>query len=129
VIVADASAIAEALLRRPLAPAVERLLADEEMRVPEHFRVEVTSVLRRFNLRRELTDEGAARALRVLGRLRAPAYPTSLLQDEIWALRHRLTAYDAAYLALARRLDTRLITLDAGLAAVASEDGRLADLS
>jgi len=39
-----------------------------------------------------------------------------------------LTAYDAAYLALARRLDIGLVTLDAGLAAAAAADGRLAQL-
>jgi len=129
VIVADASAIAEVLLRRPLAPAVQQSLAEEDVRVPGHFRVEVLSVLRRFNLRGDMTDEAAVRALRVLRRLRAPAYPTSLLQDEIWALRHRLTTYDAAYLALAQRLDAPLVTLDAGLAVVARELGHLAELS
>jgi predicted nucleic acid-binding protein len=39
---------------------------------------------------------------------------TNLL-DAIWSLRHNLTAYDAAYLALARLLDAELITMDNGL--------------
>lgn len=39
------------------------------------------------------------------------------LAAEIWDLRDALTAYDAAHLALARRLDVGLVTLDGGLAA------------
>jgi predicted nucleic acid-binding protein len=129
VIVVDASAIAEVLLRRPFAPAIEAVIADSDLRVPEHFRIEAISVLRRLGLRGELSDKAAARALRVLSHLRAPAYPTTLLQDRIWALRHRLVAYDAAYLALAQRLDTPLLTLDAGLAQAARDDGRLVALA
>jgi predicted nucleic acid-binding protein len=90
VIVVDASAIAEVLLRRPFAPAIEAVIADSDLRVPEHFRIEAISVLRRLGLRGEISDKAAARALRVLSHLRAPAYPTTLLQDRIWALRHRL---------------------------------------
>jgi predicted nucleic acid-binding protein len=47
-----------------------------------------------------------------------------LLQE----LRHQLTAYDAAYLALARRLDVRLLTIDGGLAAAARAEGRLVEV-
>jgi predicted nucleic acid-binding protein len=47
------------------------------------------------------------------------------LTAEIWELRDTLTAYDAAYLALAGRLDVGLVTLDGGLAAVAAREGRL----
>jgi len=37
----------------------------------------------------------------------------------VWQLRHRLTAYDAIYLALAESLECRLLTRDQGLASVA----------
>ena len=128
-IVVDASATAEVLLRRPLAPAVERVLVGEELHAPEHFRIEVISALRRATLRAELSEAGAARALLALRHLRTAMCPTGLLQDEIWDLRHCLTAYDAAYLALARRVDAPLVTLDAGLAAVARDEGRRLELT
>ena len=36
--------------------------------------------------------------------------------DDIWSLRGQLTAYDASYVALTRRLDATLITRDGRLA-------------
>ena len=43
--------------------------------------------------------------------------------DLIWALRHRLTIQDAAYVVLARTARVPLVTLDAGQAQVARELG------
>jgi predicted nucleic acid-binding protein len=129
VIVADASAIAELLLARPKADAIRVVLAPHpELHVPEHFHVEVLSVLRRYSIRRELSERRSAIALAALEDLRAVRYPVMELADVVWDLRARLTAYDAAYLALARRLDVMLITLDKGLAAAARADGRLLTL-
>ena len=50
------------------------------------------------------------------------------LARDVWALRRALTAYDAAYLALARALDARVLTTDRGLAAAARSDRRLVEL-
>ena len=58
-----------------------------------------------------------------LGDLRAVRYPVIVLAAEVWELRARLTAYDAAYLILAERLGAPLVTLDTGLARVAGEAG------
>lgn len=125
-IVADASAIAELLLARPRAEAIRNALAEHtELHVPEHFHVEVLSVLRRYSIRRELSELRAAEALTGLQELRTLTYPVIELASAIWELRAGLTAYDAAYLALARRLDALLITLDGGLAGAAAADGRL----
>jgi predicted nucleic acid-binding protein len=129
VIVSDASAVAELLLARPRADAVRSALAPHpELHVPEHFHVEVLSVLRRYSIRRELGERRAAIALAALEDLRTVRYPVMEMADIVWDLRAGLTAYDAAYLALARRLDVRLITLDRGLAAAARADGRLVAL-
>lgn len=86
------------------------------------------SALRRLRMHGGLSEHRAQRALRGLARLRAVRYPTLPITDEIWALRERLTSYDAAYLALAARLEAELVTTDGGLAAVAREHGRLAVL-
>jgi predicted nucleic acid-binding protein len=129
VIVADASAVAELLLGRPQADAIRTVLAPHpELHVPEHFHVEVLSVLRRYSIRKELSERRSAVALEALEDLRTVRYPVMAMADTVWDLRAGLTAYDAAYLALARRLDVRLITLDKGLAAAARADGRLVAL-
>ncbi len=128
-IVADASAIAELLLARPAAPEIRAaLLEHPELHVPEHFHVEVLSVLRRYAIRRELSERRAAGALATLSDLRAIRYPVIELAEDVWGLRSQLTAYDAAYLALARRLDVGLITLDEGLAKAAAKERRLVSL-
>lgn len=125
-IVADASAVAEVLLARSQADAVRAALAPHpELHVPEHFHVEVLSVLRRYSIRRELSERRSAVAIAALEDLRAVRYPVIEMAEAVWDLRAGLTTYDAAYLALARRLDVRLITLDKGLAAAARADGRL----
>lgn len=128
-IVADASAVVELLLARPLARAIRAALEPHpELHVPEHFHVEVLSALRRYSIRRELSDRRAGVALDALADLRAIRYPVIDLVDDVWDLRPVLTTYDAAYLALARRLEVQVITIDRGLAAVARTDGRLVAL-
>ena len=125
-IVADASAVAEVLLARSQSGAVRTVLAPHpELHVPEHFHVEVLSVLRRYSIRNELSERRSAVALAALEDLRAVRYPVIEMADVVWDLRTGLTAYDAAYLALARRLGVGLVTLDKGLAAAARADGRL----
>jgi predicted nucleic acid-binding protein len=129
VIVADASAITELLLARPMAAEIRVALSPHpELHVPEHFHVELLSVLRRYAIRGELNQLRAAEALAALADLRAVRYPVIELADAVWALRSELTAYDAAYLALAQRLDIALITLDKALAKVAAKEGRLVPL-
>lgn len=125
-IVADARAIAELLLARPPATAIRRALAPHsELHVPEHFHVELLAILSRYSIRAELSGGRAAEALSALIGLRVLRYPVIELADAVWALRSELTAYDAAYLALAQRLDVGLITLDQGLAEAAAKAGRL----
>jgi predicted nucleic acid-binding protein len=126
VIVVDASAVAEVLLGRPRAGSVGASLAKHtEIHVPEHFHIEVMSALRRRLLHGDMSEVGAARALASLAALRALSYPVRELIAPIWKLRANLSVYDAAYLALAQKLDAGLITLDGALAEAAARDGRL----
>lgn len=78
--------------------------------MPEHFHIEILAALRTMRIRGDQEEHMARIALGRVQRLRAERYPVLDLQPEIWALRHSLTAYDAAYLALARRLDLQLVT-------------------
>jgi predicted nucleic acid-binding protein len=49
--------------------------------------------------------------------LRVTRYPHFALLPRIWQLRHNLSTYDAAYVVLAEKLGSPLITRDARLAA------------
>ncbi len=128
-IVADASAIGDVLLDNCHARSVRSVLAGHSaIHVPEHFHVELVSLLRSHALRGELGDRRRAQALSDLHELRVLRYSVVDLLDAVWELRERLSAYDAAYLALARRLGLSLLTCDRGLAQAARAEGRLAEL-
>ena len=78
----------------------------EPYHVPVIFAAEVTNVLVSLQRRSILSEAGAAAAADVLGRLAPIVHPLDLsvaaLRD--LANRHKLTAYDAVYLALAMEL-------------------------
>lgn len=120
-IVLDASAVVEWLLRRPLADAVEeRLAAASSLHAPHLLAVEVAQVLRRFERQAVLDGGHGASLLSALADLDVRWWPHEPLLPAIWNLRHNLSAYDAAYAALAAALRAPLVTLDARLAASAS---------
>lgn len=123
-LVIDASAALGILLREPGSEAVQGRLAgalDGELLVPEHFWLEVTNVLvRRYG---RAPDDVVA-ALRELDEMQLVTVvldrPATLHGLELMA-RHGLTAYDAAYLALAEVTDAQLLTLDGRLATAAGD--------
>ena len=52
-------------------------------------------------------------------------YPHDVLLERVWELRHNLTAYDAAYVALAEALDATLLTRDRRLATASGHRARV----
>jgi predicted nucleic acid-binding protein len=66
--------------------------------------------------RREMSAETAARALGAFSRVRIALHEADVLEVFRFTVRTRLTAYDAAYLWLARSLAADLVTLDEKLA-------------
>jgi predicted nucleic acid-binding protein len=119
VIVVDASALLEVLLGTEAAPAVEsRLFGGETLHAPHVLDLEVAQVLRRYERAGELTAVRGRQALEDLAGLRLERYPHHLFLSRIWALRSNVTAYDAAYLALAEALDAPLVTRDRRLRGV-----------
>jgi predicted nucleic acid-binding protein len=120
-IVPDASALLEALLRTPSAAVVERWLLDpaESLHVPHLVDVEITQVLRRYTNAGMLDPERGTEALADLADLPLHRHPHDLLLRRVWSLRANFTAYDATYVALAELLDARLLTRDRRLAAAA----------
>jgi predicted nucleic acid-binding protein len=120
-VVADASALAEYLLRAKRAPEVEAVLRNHvnEVAVPALCDVEVSSVLRRALLLRRLSPERAAEALADYRDLPLTRHGHLALLDRVLSLRDNFSAYDATYVALAERLDARLVTGDGALARAA----------
>lgn len=115
----DASAVLEVLLRTDRAEAVmtRALDSNDRVHVPQLLDIEVTHVLRRLVLLRQLTAERGGIALDDLASLVVERHGHEALVHRIWELRESLTAYDAAYVALAEALQAPLITCDAKLAA------------
>ncbi len=91
-------------------------LAAEALAAPAHVYVEVSSVLRRGVLTGRLSAEVGALALRDAVRLPLDVYGFEPFAGRVWELRPSVTAYDAAYVALAEELDAPLWTLDRRLA-------------
>lgn len=80
------------------------------MHAPHLLDVEVAQVLRRYERPREISAKRGAEALEDLADLAIFQYPHVFLLPCIWELRHNLTDYDAAYLALAEALDAPHLT-------------------
>ena len=83
---------------------------------PHLIDLEVTQSLRRYVLRGEAGAHRARTALSDFGDLSLTRYPHDVLLPRIWQLRGNLTAYDAAYVALAEMLSAPVLTRDARLA-------------
>lgn len=73
----------------------------------------------------KLDPERAGLALEHLAQLDLTRYGHDLLLPRIWALRANLTAYDAAYVALAEALDAVLLTCDGRIAAAPGSAARV----
>lgn len=113
-IVVDASLLVEALTDDgPRGDgAYAALAADPHWAAPQHLQVEVTSAIRGRWLARKITDERADQAVATLNRLAVDYAPWPDVADRAWELRHNLTTYDAAYVALAESRACRLVTSD-----------------
>jgi predicted nucleic acid-binding protein len=121
VIVVDASALTDFLLGRAAALAAFATELEhrehEPLHAPELVEPETLNALRRLAIAGSISDQRAGEAVGDLANLRLIRYPHWPLRERVWALRHELTAYDAAYLALAEALpDPVLMTGDTGLA-------------
>lgn len=113
--VVDASAMIEMLLRTPLGDrCAERLLGSgDPLCAPHLLDVEVAQVLRRYARTNILMEDRAQEALRDLADVPLTRYSHEPFLQRMWEMRHSLSAYDAAYAALAEALDASLVTCDA----------------
>jgi predicted nucleic acid-binding protein len=119
VIVVDASVVIEVLLRTPACAIAEaRIFTPRQtLHAPHVIDLEIAQVLRRYALTGQVQPQRCAIALEDWQGFRIQRYAHDLLLGRIWRLRANMTAYDAAYVALAEGLAAPLVTRDARLAA------------
>ncbi len=112
-IVVDASAAVLALLDDGDARS---RLGQDALAAPHLADAEVMSSLRRLVAAGSLEVVVAEQAIRTWASLGIERLAITGVLDRVWELRANLTAYDAAYVALAETLDCTLLTADARLA-------------
>lgn len=115
-IVADASAVLGSLIAGEEGERLVPRIASEELAAPEVVDLEVHHALRRMVLRDELRAEESEAVRAEYLALSIERYTHEPLLDRVWGLRASLSAYDAAYVALAEALDVPLVTTDRRLA-------------
>ena len=126
-IVVDASAVIEVLLGTSVASRLaSRFFRDgETLHAPHLLDVEVLQVMRRYERAGTISAKRGAEALEDLAAFPIMRYPHQPLMARMWELRQNVTAYDAAYLALAEALAAPLVTRDAKLAAAPGHRTRI----
>lgn len=126
-IVLDASAAVEWLLQSSAGQRIESRIysRNESLHAPHLLDVEVSQVLRRLVRDKIVAEDRAGEAIEDLRDLRVARYPHSAMLPRIWQLRHTLSAYDAAYVALAEALDVPLLTCDARIASASGHRAKV----
>lgn len=93
-----------------------RRMVGDSLCAPHLLDIEVASALRSLQLRGELQEQSARQSLRHLATLPIVRLPHGPLIERCWELKHNLSSYDAAYVALAEMYETTLLTSDLRLA-------------
>jgi len=126
-IVLDASAAIEWLLQTIAGRQIERRIysGQESLHAPYLLDLEVAQVLRRLERNGAISPSRADEAVRDFSDLRVSRYPHHILLPRIWELRLNLSAYDAAYVALAELLEAPILTRDARIGSAAGHSARV----
>ncbi len=108
-IVVDASVVVSALVHDgDDGVRVRARLRGERIVAPHLLDIEATSAWRRLQASGNLDDRRARLAIEDLRQLRVDRVSHLPLLDRCWELRHSLTTYDAAFVALAEAMDVSL---------------------
>lgn len=128
--VLDASVVGAVLFNEDHSAVARRFFqtaldADAQFHAPDLMALEVASMAAKKVWRGELTEADGVAAVGSALRLVEEATPVTQLtvRAHVLAARHRFSAYDAAYLALAEMLGSRVATLDIKLVNRAGQEG------
>jgi len=127
VIVIDASAAISLLINDEHGELVHARLRQDDavLHAPHLVDLEVLQVLRRYFRSDRMNVSRADEALADFQMLPIRRHAHEAFLPRIWELRDSLTAYDAAYIALAEALDVPLLTTDRRLAASHGHDAEV----
>ncbi len=115
-IVVDSAAVVDALTVVEGSEGLRTELAHEDLHAPTLLDFEVVSALRGLTLGGQLSPTRAQDALTDFDALSIQRWPgAAALRLRAFSLRNNLSAYDAAYVALAEALGCPLLTRDARL--------------
>jgi len=126
VIVVDCAAVIDALTADDGIEALSAALSVNELHAPSLLDDEVVSTLRSKIFRGELSAIRAADALTDFEDLRIERWPAAdTLRRRALQLRENVSAYDAAYIALAEALGCPLLTRDVRLSRTTGHDAAI----
>lgn len=118
-LVVDCSVMVDALITRE-SNATSGLLAEHDLHAPHLIDYEFVSAVRRLVSGGALPPNIAREAIELWRGLEIQRHPAAATMQRIWDLRLNLSAYDAAYVALAEAMDAPLFTADKRMASAAS---------
>jgi predicted nucleic acid-binding protein len=98
------------------ADAVEQAIRNVHLAAPDSISPEVLNAVRGLERSGQIGGERAGEMVDDFLSMSITRIPTLDLAPAAWSLRHNLTAYDACYVALTRKLGVELITGDRRLA-------------
>ncbi len=114
-IVLDASAALKMVLSHEGSEALVVRVVGKDIHAPALIEVEVVSGLRRLQRQRQITEDRAMIGLEWFLDLGIEKHHGPELTRRIFALRHSLSSYDAAYIAVAELIEAPLLTADGRL--------------
>ncbi len=87
--------------------------------------IDLAQVIRKYAARGEINGDSRGCGTPRPSRSPYAAIPARFLLPRVWALRNKITAYDAVYIAFAETLDAVPLTHDLRLAAAAGNHARV----
>lgn len=121
-IIVDASAIVDALLG---VGNIHARILQHELHAPVTVDAEVLNAVRRKWLAKLVEDDEATMAVDLFQMFVIARHPVAPFVNRMWSLRHNVTTYDAAYVALAESLSIPLLTRDARLSRSSGHAARI----